>query len=90
MNLIILYYMCQPCHYTQGILLPDCHETKVAMMLANQIDEVCRSNVGRDFGVVQSMFMVITQPFANCKRVVKCHLTYLVFCIVSKPLSVKE
>ena len=32
------------------------------MKPSNQTNEACRSNVGRDFGGVQSMFMVITQP----------------------------
>ena len=43
-----------------------------------------------DLGGMQSMSMVIIQPFTNCKRVVKYHLTYLVFYIASKPLSIRE
>ena len=57
-------------------------------MLVDQTDESCRSNVGQDLGDVQSMSMVTTQPFTNCKRVVKCHLTYLVFCIAKESSSV--
>ena len=58
------------------------------MMSVDQTNEACRSNVGRDLDGVQSMFMVTTQPFADCERAVECHLTYSVFRIVKEPLSV--
>ena len=58
------------------------------MMPADQTDEAGRSNVGRDFGDVQSMSMVTTQLFADCERAVKCHLTYSVFRIAKEPSNV--
>ena len=74
------YHACQPRHsHTHGTSPPDRLETRVAMMPADQTDAACRSNVGRDLGGVQSMSMVTTQPFADCKRAVECHLTYSVF-----------
>ena len=78
----------QSYHHTYGTSPPDRLETRVAMMLVDQTNEACRSNVGRDLGGVQSMSMVTTQPFAGCERAVECHLTYLVFCIVKEPSSV--
>ena len=85
-----LYHACQPCHsHTHGTLPSDCLETRIAMMPADQTNETCRSYVGQNLGGVQSMSMVTTQSFANCERAVECQLTYLVFCIVSKPSSAR-
>ena len=64
-------------------------ETRVAMMLVDQTNKTCRSNVGRDLGDVQSMSMVTTQPFADYERAVKCQLTYSVFHIANKSLSAR-
>ena len=58
------------------------------MMPADQTDEAGRSNVGQNFGGVQSMSIVTTQPFADCERAVECHLTYPVFRIAKEPSSV--
>ena len=58
-------------------------------MPANQTDRVSRSNISHDLSDVQSMFMITTQLFADCKRDVKCQLTYLMFCIASKLLSAR-
>ena len=67
-----LYHACQPPPpHTHGTLLLDCLETRVAIMPADQTDEVCRSNVGRDFGSVQSIYIVITQLFTDCKRAIE-------------------
>ena len=41
-------------------------------MPVDKTDKACRSNVGQDLDGVQTMSMVITQPFTNCKRAVKC------------------
>ena len=68
---------------------PDRLKARVAMILADQIAEVCRYNIGWNLGGMQSMPMVTTQPFANRKRAIKCQLTYLLFCIASKPLSAR-
>ena len=64
-------------------------ETRVAMMPTDQTDKAYRSHIGRDLGGMQSMSIITTQPFADCKRVVKCQLTYSVFCIASKPSSAR-
>ena len=75
-------------HYTHRILLPVCLKTRVAIMSADQTDKACKLNIGRDLGGVQSMSMVTIQLFANCKRAVEYHLTYLMFCIVKESSSV--
>ena len=56
------------------------------MIPVDQTDEACRSNAIRDFGGVQSMSMVTTQPklITNSKAVMvsegtRVCLTYLVF-----------
>ena len=78
----------QSYHHTYGTLPPDRLEIKVALMSVDQTDMACRSNVGQDFGGIQSMSMVTTQSFADCERAVECHLTYLVFCIAKESSSV--
>ena len=78
----------RPTH-THETLPPNRFETRVAIMSVDQTDEACKLNVGRDLGDVQSMSMVTTQPFANYERAVECQLTYLVFCIASKPSSAR-
>ena len=80
--------ICQPHYHTHGTLLSDCLKTRIAMKPPDQIDEACRSNVGQDLSDVQSISMVITQLFANCKRAVECHLTYLMFYIAKELLNI--
>ena len=78
----------QTYHHTYKTSPPNCFETRVAMMPADQTDEACKSNINRDLGGVQFMSMFTTQAFADCRRAVECHLTYLVFCIAKEPSSV--
>ena len=42
------------------------------MIPADQTDEVCKSNVGRDLGGLQSMSIVTTKSFTDCKITIKC------------------
>ena len=63
------YYACQPRHpHNYGTLPPNRLETRVAMIFADQNNEAYRTNVGRDFGGVQSISMVITQPLLIAKE----------------------
>ena len=85
------YHACQSFHsHSHGTLPHDRLETRVAMIPVDQTNKAYRLNVGRDLGGVQSMSMVITQPFVDYKKAVECQLTYLVFCIASKPLSTRR
>ena len=59
------------------------------MMPADQTNKAYRPNVGQDLGGVQFISMIITQPFADCKRAVEYQLIYSMFCIASKLLSVR-
>ena len=89
-TLSLSYHMYQPCHsYTYGTSSPNRLETRVAMMPADQTNEACRLNVNRDLGSVQSISMVTTQLFVDCKKTVKCQLIYSVFRIATKPSSAR-
>ena len=83
--------MSQTRYYYTYVTLPLYRlEIIVAIMLVDQINKTCRSNIGQDLDSVQSMSMVTTQPFANCKKTVEYQLTYLVFFIVSKSSNIRE
>ena len=79
--------MSQPYYYhIFGTLPPNHLETRVAMIPVDQTNEAYRSNAVQDFGNIQFMFMVITQPklIVNGRAVkvsegIKVHMTYLVF-----------
>ena len=85
------YHTCQPYHhYIMRVnLAPQLPWNKSWYDAADQTNKSCRSNIGQDLGGMQSMSMVTTQPFVDCKRAVECQLTYSVFCIASKPLSAR-
>ena len=76
--------------YTNRTLSFNQLQTKVAIMFADKTDEACRSNVSLDLSGVQSISIITTLLFADCEKVVKCQLTYLVFRIASKPSNVRE
>ena len=86
-----LYHACQHRHFhTHGISPPNRLETRIVMILADQTNKTYQSNIGRNLGGVQSMSIITTQLFANCKRAVEYQLIYLVFCIISKPSSTRR
>ena len=59
--------ICQPHYHTHEILYPNCLKTNVIIMPVDQTNKAYKSNVGQDFGNIQSMSMVTTQSFIDCK-----------------------